>query len=297
MNKNRLLILLPILLAAGVGGRVEAAMTFGEVGQSVSVSANWVGSLNDTGTGTVSRSMTGEYYDPGFVDSLGSPNSWNSYDYKAHASPGSVGTYLDYRYVFGGGDGGGGASAQSGDIFTVYDPAHASGVVGVTFNANVHGTLFSSGNFVTGRAGATVVLGEPSSSYPYWNVTQVNTLFRDFTENGITTQVESSPSRYTYNLTLDASGHGQLAVLLGLYTTGQENATSWDNSLGGTVLGDYFNTVSMSVASQYDTTTITSQGGWNVGNTNPVPVPAAGWLFGSGLLGLVGVARRKARAA
>jgi hypothetical protein len=34
-------------------------------------------------------------------------------------------------------------------------------------------------------------------------------------------------------------------------------------------------------------------------NTNmlaPVPVPAAIWLFGSGLLGLIGVARRKARA-
>ncbi|MCW8923409.1 MAG: VPLPA-CTERM sorting domain-containing protein [Gammaproteobacteria bacterium] len=28
-------------------------------------------------------------------------------------------------------------------------------------------------------------------------------------------------------------------------------------------------------------------------DTNPVPVPAAVWLFGSGLLGLVGVARRK----
>ena len=26
---------------------------------------------------------------------------------------------------------------------------------------------------------------------------------------------------------------------------------------------------------------------------NPVPVPAAVWLFGSGLLGLVGIARRK----
>ena len=26
---------------------------------------------------------------------------------------------------------------------------------------------------------------------------------------------------------------------------------------------------------------------------NPVPVPAAIWLFGSGLLGLVGIARRK----
>ncbi|MEE8427904.1 MAG: VPLPA-CTERM sorting domain-containing protein [Gammaproteobacteria bacterium] len=26
-----------------------------------------------------------------------------------------------------------------------------------------------------------------------------------------------------------------------------------------------------------------------------VPIPAAGWLFGSGLLGLIGIARRKKR--
>lgn len=32
-------------------------------------------------------------------------------------------------------------------------------------------------------------------------------------------------------------------------------------------------------------------------STSPVPVPAAAWLFGSGLLGLIGIARRKARAA
>ena len=29
------------------------------------------------------------------------------------------------------------------------------------------------------------------------------------------------------------------------------------------------------------------------GQTSPVPVPAAVWLFGSGLIGLIGVARRK----
>lgn len=33
-----------------------------------------------------------------------------------------------------------------------------------------------------------------------------------------------------------------------------------------------------------------------VGTISSVPVPAAAWLFGSGLLGLVGVARRKAKA-
>ncbi len=34
-------------------------------------------------------------------------------------------------------------------------------------------------------------------------------------------------------------------------------------------------------------------GTWNTFNLTPVPVPAAVWLFGSGLLGLAGVARRK----
>ncbi len=35
--------------------------------------------------------------------------------------------------------------------------------------------------------------------------------------------------------------------------------------------------------------------GWAVhsGDVSTVPVPAAVWLFGSGLLGLIGVARRK----
>ena len=33
----------------------------------------------------------------------------------------------------------------------------------------------------------------------------------------------------------------------------------------------------------------------NVTNVAPVPVPAAVWLFGSGLIGLIGIARRKAR--
>ena len=39
-------------------------------------------------------------------------------------------------------------------------------------------------------------------------------------------------------------------------------------------------------------------GAWNVtGTASAVPVPAAVWLFGSGLVGLVGVARRRRKAA
>lgn len=35
-------------------------------------------------------------------------------------------------------------------------------------------------------------------------------------------------------------------------------------------------------------------GNWTTFNLTPVPIPAAVWLFGSGLIGLVGIARRKA---
>jgi hypothetical protein len=43
--------------------------------------------------------------------------------------------------------------------------------------------------------------------------------------------------------------------------------------------------------------TLSSTGTLTVGSTSPVPLPAAVWLFGSGLLGLIGVGRRRAAAA
>jgi hypothetical protein len=45
----------------------------------------------------------------------------------------------------------------------------------------------------------------------------------------------------------------------------------------------------------FDSEDTVLQGSWNIlPPTTVVPVPAAVWLFGSGLLGLVGIARRKA---
>jgi hypothetical protein len=71
---------------------------------------------------------------------------------------------------------------------------------------------------------------------------------------------------------------GNLASINLLFTTGTNGATA-DFSSSGILFG------SGSVLS----------GIWDAGSfsTTPVPMPAAVWLFGSGLIGLVGVARRK----
>jgi len=51
------------------------------------------------------------------------------------------------------------------------------------------------------------------------------------------------------------------------------------NLTGGTIVGTFMGTTLL---------------GAKIGAVSAVPVPAAVWLFGSGLLGLVGIARRKA---
>ena len=68
-----------------------------------------------------------------------------------------------------------------------------------------------------------------------------------------------------------------------------------DAALAGQILQFGFNTVSTEYGDSgvyYDNVCFDNTGGCP-GSPNPVPVPAAVWLFGSGLLGLVGVARRR----
>jgi hypothetical protein len=83
-----------------------------------------------------------------------------------------------------------------------------------------------------------------------------------------------------YNGGLDMSGvaPGSAVTLYGVTGNGSGSGTTTAFSLGSAVF---------SLAN--DTLTFTGNGG----NT-PVPLPAAVWLLGSGLLGLAGVGRRRA---
>jgi len=67
------------------------------------------------------------------------------------------------------------------------------------------------------------------------------------------------------------------------------------DSFSGLTTGDSYNQIRVMIGDGYAPATSPSAVLSFVGtyNTSPVPVPAAVWLFGSGLIGLVGVARRR----
>ena len=87
-------------------------------------------------------------------------------------------------------------------------------------------------------------------------------------------------------------------------TVGSETYTDAEEFLGGASLyfsGGAFNGLDYSATDlTFDSfnfsfvSTGQLAGTWTTATISPVPVPAAAWLFGSGLLGLVGLARRKA---
>ena len=84
-----------------------------------------------------------------------------------------------------------------------------------------------------------------------------------------------------------------------LYSYGQYEDENNILRFMGTYLGQYSTVVGLNSTADReayrDSTSNTGMGVYMV-RTSAVPVPAAMWLFGSGLVGLIGVARRKTRA-
>ena len=76
-----------------------------------------------------------------------------------------------------------------------------------------------------------------------------------------------------------------------LSVVGQNTAVRVENAAGSISGGGPFDLMAVTVA--FGLTAQTGVGFSGFVEQTPVPVPAAVWLFGSGLLGLVGIARRK----
>jgi hypothetical protein len=130
------------------------------------------------------------------------------------------------------------------------------------------------------------VPAQPTLSFSYFNTT-VN-------GGGASTQTQTSAS----------CANGQTSILGKVCTSFAAASKNWEgltflftfnNSTKYSFTGSLTGTDTSGTSISRNTTTIN----WTIAGIDPpaVPVPAAAWLFGSGLLGLAGAARRRSRKA
>ena len=79
--------------------------------------------------------------------------------------------------------------------------------------------------------------------------------------------------------------------------TGTHGATSNGQRIYSEIHSSVFNNITtvLSNAGEIETNQRDDRWGHMLVKTSPVPIPSAAWLFGSGLIGIIGVARRKVR--
>lgn len=183
--------------------------------------------------------------------------------------------------------------AASIDVTTMkfYDANGVPGFYGGGLNTSVNGSVNSD---VTGNldSGPTPFFGTPwTSAQVMWNDT-------DGAANWSGTSA-SGPFNYNYNLAAGQAAVGlyfnwgaavDIAVLQIFSCDGTEAAGTACNGVNNDA------THPAVPGTVMDNGPFAGQHATFQGEVSAVPVPAAVWLFGSGLLGLVGVARRKTQA-
>jgi hypothetical protein len=209
-----------------------------------------------------------------------------------------------------------GAGAGAGTYTPMaYGTMSGTGAVqalGGIWNAASHTVSVS--DAVTGAAGSTLT-ADLSKTQRF--------LFTDgSTGKSVGASFQGATSSTSLVLTASAMGGGELVSLQGLLDPGQAVLSGWDfattgNTTGNPVYLSLFAGTGQSLSdldiwhydgsawgryaasdlaydNLYASFTVTGFSGYAVSGTAPVPIPAAAWLFGSGLLGLLG-ARRKVK--
>lgn len=115
---------------------------------------------------------------------------------------------------------------------------------------------------------------------------------------GFTVDVGSYHGSYSlvwqnFNLTTDASGHVSAIEFYGTDIYSQNSDSIYGDFAGDFVYGNaVFNNPNHSDLFIFSDTTFNVVSNWTV-SPSAVPVPATVWLFGSGLIGLVGAGRKR----
>lgn len=142
----------------------------------------------------------------------------------------------------------------------------------------------------TGTLGA--ISGKPTLYDEAWNINVGGTAYNDFTTGNATsatgTVVTGTP------FTAITGGYN------GTLVSGGSVGSAWGPGFAGVGYFEIWNVDLLATAtphSGYNMDSILNTAGGTfaqyTASAAPVPIPAAAWLFGSGLIGLVGIARRK----
>lgn len=183
--------------------------------------------------------------------------------------------------------------------------------LGGVYNAANHSVTVS--NAATGQAGIATTIDRA--------VTQRMLLTDSTTGQQVGASFQATTTAAPLSLTASLMNSSQVSLLQSLLDPGQSVLSAWDFSATGYTPGDpvylslqagsgqkfydlnlwhyngsvwdrYLNT-DLAYDGNFASFVATSFSGYAVSGLAPVPVPAAVWLFGSGLAAMVGVARRK----
>jgi hypothetical protein len=148
---------------------------------------------------------------------------------------------------------------------------------------------------VSGSANASTVFVPTDSDVNFFNLTLASGSSLAMFDDADTAFSNPLPVPLPSLVTISPDGSGDFTatnIAASTLTLTSSPAFTLGVNSGGAWMGDIFSNCSISVNS---CTVLFADGSLLTVDTQPqaaVPVPAAVWLFGSGLLGLVGVARR-----
>jgi hypothetical protein len=197
------------------------------------------------------------------------PNSYG--EARARADYGSLGVYVSGSGAAGGG---GNAFAEFWDLWTITKPG-VSGAGKAYITVSLDGTFTNN----SGYAGAAVLRGEECLAS---SGTGCRLTWSDLYGNGGNgTGTFGFPIEFTYGTPFDVIlklvGNAAPGDTVDVYNSAKITGLQLLDSNGNVVTG-------------FD---MTAASGHNYGFGAPIPIPAAVWLLGSGLIGLIGIRRFK----